>query len=477
MKKQQNHTPELKRELGLFSTTVVVIANMIGTGIFTTTGFIVTEVSNPWSVQLCWLAGGIFALCGALCYGELGGRFPRAGGEYIYLREAFGPCLGFLSGWISLIVGFSAPIAAASMAFATYLLSSAVPLCGWSPMETPLIPALTACGVIVCLTLLHYHSLRIGSRVQNGLTLLKVGIILSLILAAGFTGKGDLTHFSAGVHHSPLLNGNWAVSLIFVSFAYSGWNAAAYLGGEIHDPKRNLPRALVSGTLIVTLLYLALNAVFLYALSPAQMAGHADVGALAAEALFTPAAGHWMGIAIAVGLLSALSAMILTGPRVYYAMARDRVFFPVFGRLSPSHRSPAASIFLQAAIAIAMVLSTTFDTLLIYIGFTLALSTLLTVVGLIVLRLRRPLPEGSYRTPGYPFIPMIFILGNAWIIFFAVKSRPVTALFGLGTIVLGLVVYSAFRWQANRVLRCTEIPPRGLALYREPSSESLGEKR
>ena len=458
MKHQLNYNQGLRRELGFFSATVVVVANMIGTGIFTTSGFIIAEISHPWAIQLCWLAGGVFALCGALCYGELGGRFPKAGGEYIYLCEAFGTCLGFLSGWISLIVGFSAPIAAAATAFAVYLMpfategAPALWVWRWGDVEVLWFSStiLVACGVILGLTLLHYHSLRIGTRVQNGLTLLKVGIILFLILAAWVSDRGDLAHFSSGPLGDTLSSSNWAVSLIFVSFAYSGWNAAAYLGGEIRAPERNLPRALVSGTVIVTILYMALNGVFLYALSPAQMAGHTDVGALAAAALFGPAAGRWLGIAIAIGLLSVLSAMIMTGPRVYFAMAQDQVFFQTFGRISRLHRTPAASIFLQAGIAIAMVLSATFDQLLIYIGFTLSLSALLTVVGMILLRRRYPLPADSYRTFGYPLTPAVFILGNAWIIVFALKSQPVASLFGLATIFLGLVAYGAFRWQANR---------------------------
>ncbi len=439
MKNQLDQNQELKRELGLFSATVVVIANMIGTGIFTSSGFIIAAVDSPLAFMLCWLAGGLFALCGALSYGELGVRFPRAGGEYIYLREAFGPCLGFLSGWLSLIVGFSAPIAAAAMAFATYFL----------PDADRGIATLTACTVILGITLLHYHSLRLGTRVQNGLTLLKIGIILALVVAGVVMGRGDLSHFETGSWTDNLFSSSWAVALIFVSFAYSGWNAAGYLGGEIRWPERNLPRALVIGTMIVAVLYLALNIVFLYALAPVEMAGRADIGAMAATALFGPAAGRWLGLAISVGLMSVLSAMIMTGPRVYYAMARDGVFFRAFGRLSGLHQTPAASIFLQAAIAIVMALTATFDALLIYIGFTLSLSAMLTVVGMMWLRRLHPMPAGSYRTPGYPFVPALFILGNGWIVVFVLKSQPIASLLGLATIGLGLLAYGAFHHQAK----------------------------
>jgi basic amino acid/polyamine antiporter, APA family len=441
MKNQLNQNQELQRDLGLFSATVVVIANMIGTGIFTTSGFIIAKVGNPVVFMLCWLIGGLFALCGALCYGELGVRYPKAGGEYIYLREAFGPCFGFLSGWLSLIFGFSAPIAAAAMAFAVYLL----------PGVEKGVTTGVACGVILFITLLHYHSLKLGARIQNGLTLLKIGIIIVLVISAAVIGHGDLAHFEPGLLADAGSGSSWAVALIFISFAYSGWNAASYLGGEIERPERNMPRALVLGTVIVVILYLALNAIFIFALAPEEMAGNVDVGALAATVLFGETAGRWFGVVIAVGLLSVLSAMIMTGPRVYYAMARDGVFFRVIGRLSQRHHTPAASIFLQATIAIVMVLTATFDSLLIYIGFTLSLSAMLTVCGMMWLHHLKPLSARSYRTPCYPLVPVIFIIGNGWIIVFVMKSQPVASLFGMATIGLGLLIYTVFHQQLKRI--------------------------
>lgn len=452
MKKHFKDNNGLKREVGSLSATTLVIANMIGTGIFTTSGFIMAELKNPASFLLCWLIGGIFALCGALCYGELGARYPKAGGEYVYLKYAYGKWMGFLSGWISLFVGFSAPIAAAAMAFAAYLSSLGVGdnTLVWNiriagvPLMTVSLQTGIACGVILCFTLLHYHSLRFGTRVQNSLTLLKVGIILFFVSAALWAGKGDVGNFSMNLLWRELFSEKWAVSLIFVSFAYSGWNAAAYLGGEIKSPHRNLPIALIGGTLIVTLLYMALNVAFLYALGPDAMIGTVDVGIKAATALFGASAGRWVGGAIAIGLLSVLSAMIMTGPRVYFAMARDGVFFESVGQLSQLHHTPATSIFLQAGIAIAMVLTATFDQLLVYIGFTLSLSALMTVAGLIILRRKQPQVQGPYRTLGYPLTPLVFILGNAWIIYYAVRSRPVASLMGLATIALGGVAYRFF---------------------------------
>ncbi|QTA92550.1 APC family permease [Desulfonema magnum] len=453
----------LNREIGFFSATILVIANMIGTGIFTTSGFIMQELENPHAMLLCWFVGGIFALCGALCYGELGAMFPKAGGEYVFLRESFGKCMGFLSGWISLIVGFSAPIAAAAVAFATYSFSmfpvpsdlavtlsvSGISLITISPVT------LLASGVIIILSLVHYHSLLVGTKVQNGLTLFKIALLLVFIIAGLCLGNGSLNNFSQGSGIvSSVFQDKFAISLIFVSFAYSGWNAAAYLGGEIINPGRNIPLALFTGTFLVICLYLILNFVYIYALGTQEMSGVLGVGAKSAVSLFGKDISKYFSGAIAIGILSALSAMIMTGPRVYYAMSKDRVFFELFAKVNKIHKTPAYSIFLQAGIAILLVLTSSFDKLLLYIGFTLSLFTMMTVVGMVIIRRRESSvrPEKTYKTFGYPVTPLLFILGNLWIIFYSVKCRPLTSLYGLLTIAAGIVVYFYFDKQKPLVL-------------------------
>ncbi len=443
----------LRREIGLFSAAVLVIANMMGTGIFTTSGFIMAELGDPRAVLLCWLCGGLFALCGALCYGELGARFPRAGGEYVYLKESFGRPVGFLSGWISLVVGFSAPIAAASIAFATYFFQAfSVPTAHtivWKLFATPIVTVspvnLAAIGIIAVFTLVHYHSLRTGSRVQNLLTVFKVALAVAFLAGGFFFGQGSLDHFqtSAG-QPTPFSAEKFAVALIFVSFAYSGWNAAAYLGSEIIDPQRNIPRALFIGTAVVACLYLLLNTLYIYAVAPGQMAGVLEIGSKAAANLFGGRISRLFSAAVALGILSVLSAMIMTGPRIYYAMSKDGIFFPVFGKLHSAHQTPAFSIFLQAALAVLMVLSASFEALLIYIGFTLSLFASLTVIGLMRIRMNPSCENMRYKTWGYPVTPLLFILCNAWIILYSIKSRPVTALYGLGTMAAGLVAYFVF---------------------------------
>ena len=449
--KEQLNGSGLRREIGLFSATILVIANMVGTGIFTTSGFILAEVGSVGALLLCWLFGGIFALCGALCYGELGARFPRAGGEYVFLTESFGRPVGFLSGWISLFVGFSAPIAAAAIAFATYSFQAfsipvgnpvVIAIGGW-PIATLSWLNTVAIAVVILFSLVHYHSLHVGSNIQNGLTIFKIALIVVFIVAGVLFGKGSAANFLAAPTET-LSAEKFAVALIFVSFAYSGWNAAAYLGGEIVRPQRNIPLALALGTAMVIVFYLLLNGVYLYALPPAQMQGVLEVGARSATALFGANISHLFSGAVALGILSVLSAMIMTGPRIYYAMSRDGLFFSMFGRLNMTRKTPAAAIFLQTALAVVMVLTAAFDTLLIYIGFTLALCAMLTVIGLIRIRRRNASAEMSYKTFGYPLTPLIFILGNAWIIFFSLKSRPVAGFAGLATIAAGLAVYLFF---------------------------------
>jgi basic amino acid/polyamine antiporter, APA family len=447
----ENQTPGngLRREIGFFSATILVVANMIGTGIFTTSGFIIQELGDPGAMLLCWVTGGIFALSGALCYGELGAIFPLAGGEYVYLREAFGRPMAFLSGWVSLIVGFSAPIAAASIAFATYffrafpgLMPVNVSLPFLDDMGIVVSPvSVVASVVIIVFSLVHSYSLWFGSRVQNVLTIFKLTVITGFVVAGFLLGKGTMPPLFNGAPLSSVFSGPFAVSLIFVSFAYSGWNAAGYLGSEIKNPGRNIPFALLTGSIVVMMLYLLLNLTYIYALPLKEMSGVMEVGAMAAVTLFGENVSHWVSGAIAVGLLSVISAMVLAGPRVYYAMARDGAFVNCLARLKGKHQTPAYSIILQGLIAIAMVMTASFDKLLIYIGFTVSLFAMLTVCGLILIRKRNHVPSSAYRTWGYPLTPIVFIAGNLWVIYHSIRSKPLISVFGLITIGVGVLIY------------------------------------
>jgi APA family basic amino acid/polyamine antiporter len=334
------------------------------------------------------------------------------------------------------------------------------------PVVSISLQSLVAVSVVLLFSMVHYHSLKVGSRVQNLLTLFKIGIVVAFIAAGFLSENGTAANFMLETKSTSGFAEKFAVSLIFISFAYAGWNASAYIGGEIKNPGRNIPLSLLIGTLFVTGLYLLLNVVYIYALTPAQMSGAVDVGARAAISLFGENVSKVASGAIAIGLLSVLSAMIMTGPRVYYAMSKDKLFFELFAKVSKSRHTPAHSIFLQAGIAIVLIITASYEKLLIYIGFTLSLFALLTVAGLVRLRLKDgPNPNG-YRTFGYPLTPLIFIFGNLWIIWFSVKSRPVPALCGIATIGIGLCAYLYFKRRQSRPLTA----PGASELVRTPSS-------
>jgi APA family basic amino acid/polyamine antiporter len=410
------------------------------------------SLREPRAILICWFLGGIMALSGALCYGELGAMFPRAGGEYVFLRESFGKWMGFLSGWISLIVGFSAPIAAAAIAFATYFFRSLpqglaagarVSFLKAEVLSVSPLTSLAAC-IIVLFSFVHWFSLHFGSRVQNVLTAFKISVILVFVAAGLGFGNGSVAHFSSLPNVSLILSGSFATSLIFVSFAYSGWNAAAYLGGEIKNPARCIPLSLFWGTMIVMMLYLLLNIVFIYALPGEEMSGVIEVGAKSAYSLFGTQVGNAFSVAVTICLLSVISAMIMAGPRVYYAMAQDGIFFEFLSRVHKTRRTPGAAIFFQAAIAIIMVVTSSFAKLLLYIGFTLAVFALLTVAGMMLLRLKRPDLPRPYKTFGYPLTPLVFIASNLWIVVFCIEGNPVVSLYGAVTIITGMLVYGYF---------------------------------
>lgn len=446
---QANSSRGLARRIGLRAAVLLVIANMVGTGIFTTSGLVLAELQNPQALLWCWFFGAVFALTGALCYGELGAMIPHAGGEYIYLREGFGPLPAFMAGWISLIVGFSAPIAAAAIAFGVYLIgnSNLTPWWDWQIFDYTLLAispvSVLAISAVLLLSLLHSRSFQLGLRLQGGLTLFKVAFILILITASMYLTKQEPALLKVALHseHASWQGGSFAVALIYVSFAYSGWNAASYLGGEIKQPGRNLPLALIIGTVIVSVFYLLLNISFLATVPLEELSGTVDVAAVAARKIFGENLGAWFGIAVAIGLLSVVSAMIMVGPRVYYAMAEDGFFPQHLSNMHQTQGTPRAAITFQATVAILMILTASFDTLLIYIGFLLSLSSLLTVFAL--LRLRRTQAQRSrpYRTWGYPLTPWLFILGNVWIIIYSVLQRPMVAFWGFITLALGLLCY------------------------------------
>ncbi|MDP9266910.1 MAG: amino acid permease [Acidobacteriota bacterium] len=439
----------LRRVLGPVDASALVISNVIGVGIFTTPGIIALLAPAPGPMLAAWLVGGLLAFAGAISYAQLAALRPHAGGEYVYLRAAFGPLAGFLTGWMSFVAGFSGAIAAGAVGFASYLSRYApgaasdraffsVPL-GIGHLEcSP--RALVAIGLIVVLSLVHIRGLGPGRVVQNTLAGINIFALLVLIVCGFAFGRGSATHFheaAGSVHPSA-----WLVALIPVMFTYSGWNAAAYVAEEVREPARNVPRALAGGTIVVIVLYLALNALYLYAVPMAEMAGKPSAGDIAAEALFGPRGANALVPVIMIALAGGISAMVVAGPRVYFAMARDGLFFPAAGRVHPRFHTPAASIAAQALWSALLVLTGTFEQLLIYTGFAVVLFSAVATAALFVLR-SRPHDESVPRW-GYPVAPALFILASLAMLVSSVVREPKPSAAGLGIMLAGIPLYFWF---------------------------------
>ncbi|MBI1956689.1 MAG: amino acid permease [Acidobacteria bacterium] len=445
----------LSRSVGVFTATCVVVANVIGVGIFTTPGFLARDLESPFALLAIWVLGAILAVAGALSYSELGAAFPEAGGEYVYLRESYGPLWGYLSGWTSFFAGFTAPIAAACIGFAAYLSHFAPHLAPENILWVlPLGPwqwrlsggQLVALLALWLLSLTHISGVQRGGRLQVVLTVGKIAAIVALIALGLAFGNGDWTHLRStqGILPGAALQ-NGAISLIFVLYCYSGWNAAAYLAGEIRQPHRNLPLSLLGGTAVVTILYLGLNLLFLYALPISEMSGVLDIGQKASSALFGPVATNLVAAMMALSILASASAMVLAGPRVYFAMATDGLFPKKLGGVHTHYRSPAASILSQSLWASVLILTGTFEQLIVYSGFVLVFFSALAVAAVMVLRWRRPELARPFRVPLYPYTPLVFVGFSAWILFYTLQGRPTESLLGIATVLLGLPLY--FYWR------------------------------
>lgn len=448
-------TPQsaLVRQLGVLSATALVVSNMVGTGIFTTTGFLAGGLGSPGLVLLIWVAGAFSALAGALCYSEMGVNFPSSGGEYVYLTEAYGPTWGFLSGWVSLFGGFSAPIAAAALAFSDYLgyffpalkQQNAPWSLGSGDWALRLGGAqIVASGLIVLFTLLNLFGVRRTARVQNALTASKLLVIGAFILLGLLAGNGSWTHFHMAAARTSTRPAwaEFAVSLLFIYVSYSGWNAATYVAEELNQPQRTLPLALFYGTTVVAALFVLLNIVFIYAVPLESMKGVVAVGSLAAAHLFGPKVAGLFSAAMALSLLATVNAMVTIGPRTYYAMAKNGAFFASAARVDPRWHTPVVAILCQGVCSVLMTL-TPFQNLLFYIGFLLNFFTVMAVSGLFRFRKRpgwRPLRAVSFA---WPLIPVCFLAVGIWITLFGMTLKPAVSISAILTIAAGAAVYRA----------------------------------
>ena len=431
----------IHREIGLFTATSIVIANIIGAGIFTTVGIISGFLPGSGWVLACWAFGGLIAIAGAHCYAELATRMPEEGAEYIYLKRLYHPLLGFLTGWTSFFIGFSAPIAASAMGFSEYVyagLNGGV--IALDPGDFLVAKKATAVGIIVIFTSLHYVGLRFGSRVQNVLTVIKIAIVLGLAGAGLAAGNGHLPALSFGGGGSF----NWiaiGTAMMLVSFSYSGWNASAYIAGEIKNPRRTLPGSLLIGTGAVIILYMALNLFIFKALPYDSVTGEIAVVERAAVSTFGPWMGRALSVMVGIALLSSMSAYIIIGPRIYFAMARDRLFLPFASKVHPHFNVPSRSIAIQGAIAVVLVLIGSFEQLLVYLGFALGIFPWLAVFGVFLARRKGIGDATAVKVWGYPVVPVFFLASTLFFMVIAYINRPFESTAAVLTVLAGIPFY------------------------------------
>jgi basic amino acid/polyamine antiporter, APA family len=419
--------------------TAIVVADMVGVGVFTSLGFQVLGITSGFSLLLLWIVGGIVAICGALSYAELAAMLPRSSGEYNFLRRIYHPAFGFVAGWLSATVGFAAPIALAAMAFGQYF-KALVP-------GAP--PLLLGFCVTWLAALVHLGGVRFGSAYHNVWTTLKILLILGLI-AAGFT-LGDtqpISFLSSSADLPQIVSAPFAISLVFVMYSYSGWNAATYIVGEMRDPARNVPRALFLGTSIVIVLYVCLNAVFLVTTPMKELAGQLDVAIVAGKHMFGDSGGRFVGGLICLGLVSSISAMTWIGPRVTMTMGEDLPALRLFSYRSKQN-APIVAILFQLLVSNVLLLTQSFEAVLDFIQFALTFCSFFTVLGVIKMRMTHPDMPRPYRAWGYPITPIIFLSVTGFMMYYIVVNRPLQSLAGFAMMLAGLAVYYASRTFSN----------------------------
>ena len=424
-----------QRKISGLTATNIVVANMIGTGVFVSLGFQVISIHSDFAVMALWVIGGLLSLCGALCYAELAVALPRLGGEYNFLSRIYHPALGFMAGWISVTVGFPAPIALSAMAFGTYFL-------GIVPNSSPLILSLLLVWSVTTILLV---GLRTGEHFQNIATIVKIGLIVFLIGAGIFYPQKqafDLAPQSGDL--AIMLSGPFAVSLVFVMYSYSGWNGASYLTAEVRNPEKNVPWALVIGTVIVMVLYVLLNWVFLVSAPTSEIVGKPQVGLIAGTHILGKFGGALTSAFISLGLIASVSAMSWIGSRVTKSMADDFSKLAFFGRVN-QHGTPYIAMIVQAFVVTALILTGSFEAVLVYTQFVLLLSSFLAVLGLIVLRFRQPNLPRPYRVWGYPITPLIFLVVTLFMMLYTIQQRILESLLGLATALIGLGIYYVVR--------------------------------
>jgi APA family basic amino acid/polyamine antiporter len=450
----------LERRLGPLDAAAIVVSNVIGTGIFFVPILVAGMVPTATGILGVWLLGGLLAFAGAMAYAELAALRPRAGGEYVYLRDAYGPLIAFLTGWTSFVAGFSGAIAASSIGLSDYIGRFLPAAADRTPLLTIPIPfaplivtpqAIVAITAIVGLSLIHISGLGPGRLVHNILATVKVLALVAFVALGLSIGTGSFGNLSAS-HVVPAPATGWLLALIPIMFSYSGWNAAAYVAEEIRNPGRNVPIALAVGTGAVVVIYLGLNILYLYALPPAELASPGSQGLtdVVAQRLFGGVAGPILALFTIVSIAASISAMVLAGPRVYYAMARDGVFPGVVSRVHTRFRTPAIAIATQAVWSSILVLSGTLAGLVNYTGFAVMLFAGVAVMSVFVLRWREPSAPRPFSAWGYPVAPAVFVLASLVMVGYNLYTNNFGERYGLAIIALGIPIYWLFARRGSK---------------------------
>jgi APA family basic amino acid/polyamine antiporter len=422
----------------LLSASCIVIANMIGTGVFTSLGYQVAEIHSTFALLMLWVVGGVLSLCGALTFAELGSRYPSSGGDYNFLRNLYHPMLGFLSGWVSCVAGFAAPTALAAIGFGKYI-HAAYPAYDEQVLAVVLVLVFTA---------IHSFSVKLGTAFQDFFTVAKVAaVVLFIILVFAVGATQQLTVLPSAADWREVFSGPFAVNLIYVSFAYTGWNAAVYIVGEIKDPHKTLPRALLMGTGLVMILYVLIHVAFLAAVPKESLVGKVEIGFIVAAEVFGPAAGNAISLMIAILMISTVSVMVFIGPRVTHKMGEDFPSLAYFGRKT-SKEVPAVAVWFQGVITLLFIITSTFEQVLVYSAFSLIVVTMMSVSGIFIARMRNT-QRPAYMMRFYPAAPALFLLINACVLVYVFIDRPLESVIGLGIVLLGIPLY----YLANRKLR------------------------
>ena len=420
--------------------TAIVVADMIGVGVFTSLGFQVKDIPSGFAVLLLWAVGGVVALCGVFSYSELGAMFPRSSGEYNFLTRAFHPAFGFLAGWVSATVGFAAPVALAAMAFGEYGRSV-------FPGAPPLALGM---GLVWAVSIVQLCGVRHSSTFQLVATILKVVLIIAFLIAGFVAGTPQPVSFAPSqADFAHITSAPFAIGLVFVMYSFSGWNAATYIIGEMRLPQQNLPRALLAGTLIVLVLYVALNAVFLHTTPIDKLAGQIDVARIAGTHMFGEIGGRIVSAMICIGLISSISAMMWIGPRVMMTMGEDIPALRVFARKS-ANGAPAYAILFQLAVAGLLLFTRSFEAVLDFIQFGLLFCSFFTVLGVVKLRITQPDLPRPYRAWGYPITPVVFLLVTGFMMYYLLVERPLQSSLGVLIMISGLLIYAVFRKRPDR---------------------------